>query len=368
METPGEYNVNLNAPEKKNSSVWKWLGRLFRLCLAAAVIAATGAVTYYWITNPPVTQRRPKGPEAILVEVTPITVGQMQVKVKAMGTVLPNTEIQLAARVSGQLIKKDAHFSSGEFLSAGQTILQVDPQDFELAVRQQEGNLIRAQSDLQLEMGQQSVAQREYELLQDSLPEENTALLLREPQLAAKKAAVEVAKVALEKARLDLERTTIKAPFNCVVLERKVDLGSYISAGTPLATLVCTDEFYVEVSVPADELKWINFPNDTSDEKSHAKIYNPSAWGDAVFRVGEVRKFMPSLEAKGRMVRVRITVANPLGVGKAEVPPLLLDSFVRAEIEGKICGECRTDSKDSGKRRFQYMDNASGQYVGYPGY
>jgi len=368
METPGEYKINTAAPEKKTSFVWKWLGRLFRLCLAAAVIAATGVVVYYWITNPPVTQRRPKGPEAILVEVTPITVGQMQVKVKAMGTVLPNTEIQLAARVSGQLIKKDAHFSSGEFLSAGQTILQVDPQDFELAVRQQEGNLIRAQSDLQLEMGQQSVAQREYELLQDSLPEENTALLLREPQLAAKKAAVEVAKVALEKARLDLERTTIKAPFNCVVLERKVDLGSYISAGTPLATLVCTDEFYVEVSVPADELKWINFPNDTSDEKSHAKIYNPSAWGDAVFRVGEVRKFMPSLEAKGRMVRVRITVANPLGVGKAEVPPLLLDSFVRAEIEGKICGECRTDSKDSGKRRFQYMDNASGQYVGYPGY
>ena len=45
----------------------------------------------------------------------------MQVKVKAMGTVLPNTEIQLAARVSGQLIKKDAHFSSGEFLSAGQS-------------------------------------------------------------------------------------------------------------------------------------------------------------------------------------------------------------------------------------------------------
>ena len=334
METPEEYHVN-PTPTPKPSFFWKWLGRLFRFCIAVLVIAATGAVAYYWVSNPPVTQRRPKGPEAVLVEVLPIKVARRQITVQAMGTVVPDAQIQLAARVSGQVVKKGVNFSTGKFFSAGETVLQIDPKDYELAVKQQAGNLVKAQSDVQLEMGQQSVAQREYELLQDSVQGENTALLLRQPQLASKEAAVEIAQVALEKAQLDLERTTIKAPFNCVVLERKVDLGSYITPGTPLATLVGTDEFYVEVSVPTDELKWIAFPDDASGEGSSARIYNSAAWGETVYREGVVDKRMPSLEAKGRMARVRISVSDPLGTADEEMPQLLLDSFVRIAIDGK---------------------------------
>jgi RND family efflux transporter MFP subunit len=333
METPEENNVN-PTPKPKPSFLWRWLGRLFRLCIAVAVIAGTGAVAYHWISNPPVTQRRPKGPEAVLVEVVPLNVDRLQVKVQAMGTVVPDTQIQLAARVSGQVVDKGENFSSGLFLAAGEMGLQIDPEDFELAVRQQEANLVKAQSDVQLEMGQQSVAKREYELLQDSMPGENTSLLLREPQLAAKEAAVEIAKATLEKAQLDLERTTIKAPFNCVVLERKVDLGSYITPGTALATLVGTDEFYVEVSVPLDELKWIDFSGQEAGNQTAVKIYNPSAWGGDVYREGVVDNLMPALEAKGRMARVRISVANPLGIAEADMPALLLDSFVRVEIDG----------------------------------
>ena len=334
METPVE-NVSDQKSEKKQSSLWKWLGRLLRLCIVVTVIAASVMIAYHWISNPPVTQRRPKKPEALLVDVMPLNVDRRQVTVSVMGTVVPDAEIQLAARVNGLLVEKDEKFSIGKFLEKGQAVLQIDPKDYELAVRQQEGNLIRAESEVQLEMGQQLVAQREYELLLDSMPEEDTSLLLRKPQLAAKEAAVEIAQVALEKAKLDLERTTINAPFNCVVLERKVDLGSYITPGTPLATLVGTDEFYVEVSVPTDELQWIVFPEDENEVKPRARIYNAAAWGETVYREGVVDELLPSLEARGRMARVRIVVENPLGIGEMKEPSLLLDSFVRAEIDGK---------------------------------
>lgn len=334
MEMPEANSAELKS-EQNPSFLWRWLGRLLRLCIAVALIAGSATVGYFWVTNPPVMQRRPHGPVAALVEVQPIIVERLQVKVSAMGTVVPDTKIQLAARVAGLLVKKDNNFSTGKFFDAGQTILQIDPKDYELAVKQQESNLVKAQSDVQLEMGQQSVAQKEYELLQESMGDENTALLLREPQLATKKAAVEIAETTLEKARLDLERTTIKAPFNCVVLERNVNLGSYITPGMSLATLVGTDKFYVEVSVPIDELKWIEFPGDGAEIESYARIYNPSAWGEENFRSGVVDKLLPSLESKGRMARVRISVLNPLALAEEETPPLLLDSFVRAEIDGK---------------------------------
>ena len=333
METPTEYTEN-KVRGKRPSAVWKWLGRLFRLCIAIVVIGGSATISYLWVTNPPVTQRRPRGPEAVLVEVMPIEVSRQQITVRAMGTVLPATQIQLAARVNGQIVETDSNFIPGGRFARGQKIMQIDPKDYELVIKQQTGNLVKAQSEVRQEMGQQSVAQREYELLLDTVVEEDTDLVLRQPQLATKEAAVEIAQATLDKAQLDLERTSITAPFNAVVHERKVELGSYVTPGSSLATLVGTDEFWIEVSIPVDELKWIDFPDSENDTGSPVRVFNPAAWGEGVYRSGHVKQLLPALESKGRMARVLVTVAKPLDQEEGAEPSLLLDSFVRVEIEG----------------------------------
>ncbi len=333
MDTPRQDTTH--ADERKQRPVaWRWLSRLFRLCIALIVIGASVAISYYWMLTPPITERRPRGPEAVLVETTPVTKKTLQIEVRAMGTVTPATHMQLAARVSGQIIEIDPDFLPGGRVEAGRKLVQIDPKDYELAVWQQEGNLTRAESDVRLEMGQQSVAHHEYTLLQDVLPNTDIELLLRKPQLAAKEAAVEITRATLEKAQLDLERTTIKAPFNAFVLTRNVDLGSYVSPGTSLATLVGSDEFWVETSVPVDELQWITLPDETQKEGSPARIYHSTAWGAGVYRTGRVIKLLPDLEPRGRMARILVAVEQPLNFSDADVPPLLLDSFVRVAIEG----------------------------------
>ena len=286
------------------------------------------------IRDSPTTQRRPKGPEAVLVETTPVEMETRQIVIRAMGRVVPANQIQLAARVSGQITGTHAHFVPGGRFAAGQKILQIDPADYELIVRQQTGNLTRMESDVRLEMGQQTVAKQEYELLLEEVDEADADLLLRQPQLAAKRASVEVARATLEKARLDLDRTEIKAPFNSVVQNRNVELGSYVSPGASLATLVGTDEFWLEAAVPLDELKWIDFPDESDAAGSRARVYNESAWGGHVHREGRVIKLLPGLESKGRMAQVLIAVADPLGDNETGQPPLLLDSYVRVEIDG----------------------------------
>lgn len=347
----------------KVSSAWKWAGRLFRLCLLVAIVGVSSGLSYYWMANPPTTQRRPPKPESVLVEVSPVEIGAQQVIVTGMGEVIPAREIQIAAQVSGKVIEVNRHFEPGGQFRKGDTLLKIERKDYELAVQQQTGNLTKVQSDVRLEMGQQAVAKREYEILGETADEEDEELLLRQPQLAAKEAAVSVAEATLEKARIDLERTEIIAPFNALIQTRLVDLGSYVGPGAQLAKLVGTDEFWVEVSVPVDELAWIDIPSGDTKTGAPARVYNIAAWGAEIFREGRVTRLLAEVEPQGRMARVLVTVQDPLDLNATPENrrPLLLGSFVRIEVNGKNVPEVakipRTALRDGARVWVMTNDN-----------
>ncbi len=329
-ELPVPETAGTSPKAPRFQTLLRWLGRLFRLALLVTILGVSGAISWHWMSNPPTTERRPPGAHATLVEVTPVEPAPARVTVRAMGTVVPAREIQMAARVAGQVREVSPEFVPGGHFKTGDRILVVEKKDYELAVAQQEGNLVRAEAEATLEGGQQAVSRREYELLGGDVTEEERNLLLRRPQRASKEAAVAVARAALEKARVDLERATVTAPFNAMVLERRTDLGAYVSPGTPLASLVGTDEYWVEVSVPAGELSRISIPG------SPVRVYHEAAWGEDAFREGTVVRLLPGLEPQGRMARLLAAVPDPLGLLSEETRerPLLLDAFVRVEIEG----------------------------------
>jgi RND family efflux transporter MFP subunit len=308
-----------------------WLGRVLRLTLAAAILTGSAGLAYYWLANRPKTERRAPEPQATLVEAIPVRPSSERVTIQSMGTVIPAQIIQLPARVSGQVVSVDPRWVPGGRFAANDQILQIEREDYELAVAQQEGNLVMKESDVRLELGQQSVARREYELLSEIASEEDEELLLRQPQLDAKQAAVDVARALLERNRLDLRRTDVTAPFNAVVQTRNVDLGSYVNNGSPLATLIGTDEYWVEVSVPVDELSWIDVPG------AQARIYDQAAWGPDSFRIGTVQQLLTDLEPDGRMARLIVSVKDPLELHAKPGPahPLLLQSYVQVALEGR---------------------------------
>ncbi len=325
------------AADSPKSAFLRWLGRLVRLVLMVGALAAGAGAAFYWVAHRPQARRMPPPVEARLVEVRPVRREARGVTVRTMGTVVPARSIELASEVGGRIVEVSADFVPGGRFQAGEQILQIDRRDFELTVAQRNSDLLKAQSSLNLEMGQQSVAQREYELLGEEVQEEDRELLLRKPQLESARAAVSAAQAALDRAELDLERTTVKAPFNATVRARHVDLGSQINRGTPLASLAGTDEYWVEASVPLDELRWIDIPGYNADQGSSARVYHTSAWGEDVFRTGRVRGLLTALEPQGRMARLLIAVRDPLDLGSAshDPRPLILDSYVRAAVEGR---------------------------------
>lgn len=323
--------------ELSGSSARGWLVKAVSAALVLIIFTIAGAVSYYWLTHRPMAQRRPPAPQAALVEVIPIQAETARVVVSSMGTVIPARKVQIAARVGGQIVSVSPQFIPGGRFRRNEQILRIEERDYELAVDQIKATLAEAEAGLKLEMGQQSVAQREYELLGETADDADEELLLRQPQLETRKAAVAAAEALLEKAQLDLERTTVVAPFNAVVQSRNVDVGAYIAPGTPLATLIGTDEYWVEASIPVDDLKWIGIPGVNETPASAVRIYHEPAWPSGVYRAGTVTRLMTELEPAGRMARLLVTVEDPLDLTADKESPhaLILGSFVRVEIEGK---------------------------------
>ncbi|MFQ5587782.1 MAG: efflux RND transporter periplasmic adaptor subunit, partial [Nitrospiria bacterium] len=214
-----------NIPLDQHSPPKKGAGRYLLSTLLVFTILTAGAFfAFSLVKSGPKAKRAPAVRRARLVEVTPVRFSNHRVIVEGMGTVKPAREINLYARVSGEIQWVSPSFVPGGLLTAGEKMLQIDAADYSLAVRERMAALNQANSNLKIELGQQSVALREFELLGESVRAEDRDLVLRLPQLESVRADVEKAKSQLKKAKLDLERTKITAPFNTVINTREADL------------------------------------------------------------------------------------------------------------------------------------------------
>ena len=253
-----------------------------------------------------------------------------------MGSIIPAREITLKSQVSGDIVKINPRFTEGGHLKKGEELLKIDDQDYRLAVAEQHSQVVSAEYALKLELGRQDVAQREWELLGggDSSKAPDSSLALRKPHLEKAQADVASARAAMKRAELDLARTTVRAPFNCIVRTKKVDMGSHVSTQDQFAELIGTDEYRVRASVPIDRLKWISIPRAGDDHGSKVRIIYGN--GTGYERRGTVVKLLADLEEEGRMARIMIAVKDPLDLKSPEsnLPPLLIGEYVRVAIEG----------------------------------
>ncbi|NCC21898.1 MAG: efflux RND transporter periplasmic adaptor subunit [Alphaproteobacteria bacterium] len=306
--------------------------------LLPILVLATGIGAGLWFfSNPEEAQKRPR-PEAraLLVETGRATTGAFSAKVEAMGQVIPSLSATLKPQVSGEIVEAAPEFLPGGFFQTGETILRIDPADYELAVKRQEAILRQAKADLDLEMGRQSVAQEELGILERSTGRkpENTALALRGPQLAQAQAELDKAQADLERARLDLERARVTAPFNALVTSRAATLGDRVSAGQSVATLARTDEYWVEISVPVHDLRWLDIPLQAPDAGSPATVILDGGRGE---RRGHLFRLTGSLDEGSRMATLLVSVPDPLlrGESAARDPRLILGDYVKVVLEGR---------------------------------
>lgn len=293
----------------------------------------------------PNTAKKKKAPQSsgLLVRTTSIAPGDYITKVEAMGQVEASQQIELKARVSGAVVEVAEGYIPGGYFKEGEPMLYVDREDYELALETERANYRQAKAELDLEMGRQDIARDELEILSKVLgkPLEESDLALRKPQLAQTKAALQIAKARLDAARLNMERTVIRAPFNSLITERITTLGDTVSPQDTLATLVSTDMYWVSLSVPINKLAWLSSAGQVADqEASRATIYLQQGTANNATREGYLLRIVGTLDTRSRLANVLVAVPDPL-LMEGEKPqrpaqPLIVGDFVKVVIEGNM--------------------------------
>ena len=320
--------------EKRHPKIWL----ILKIMLPVVVLGLGAIVLVVMIETAPTAGRQPPPRTARLVEVTTLSRTNAPAVIQAMGLVHPAREVTLQPQVSGQVIAISEQLIPGGIKNAGEVLVVIDPADFEIAVRVAESDLASAQSDYALEMGQQAVARNEYAWMgDDTISPEERALILREPQLARAKARMESAQAALDRARLNLERSTVTTPFNAVIRSRYVDVGSHVTPSTPLVTLTDADAYWITAPVPVSQLAWISIPERPGEEGSLVTV----RLNHTAEKKGRVLRRLTNLEEGGRMAQLLIEVEDPLNRREENAgrSPLLIGDFVRVEIAGRTLSD-----------------------------
>lgn len=316
------------------------------IILVVAVIAAFGLYS----TSPKTKKKVPERPIP-LVETVAVSPGKEKVFIEAFGTVIPAQRITLQSEVEGRIIDQNPELIPGGLIKQDDMVIQVNPADYELRIKEYTAELEEAMFELELEQGRQVIASQEWKLLEGDIKtsESGKSLALREPHLRLVKAKVEKARSRLAAAELAKERTTIRAPYNALVLEEFIDKGQLVSRQTPLATLVGTDQFWVQVSMPVSVLPRITFPGAVGQQDSEVHVIFEPVSGKEFVRSGHVLRLMGDLDPEGRMARILIVIDDPLnlhadsqlqhgnkGQNKAGVKRevrILLGSYVKVKID-----------------------------------
>lgn len=279
---------------------------------------------------------------AILVDVVTAEKGTFAPTIVATGTVQPVEDVILSPLVPGQIIRRDAAFTPGGFVEKGEILLQIDPSDYQNTLELRKSELLQSETTLATEMGRQQIAEQDLQLINNDslfgdnpLSDNETQLVLRKPQLNAVKATIEAARASKNQAQLNLERTTIRAPFDAHILSQNVTVGSQVAQGDNLGRIVGTDSYWVTATVPISRLQWLKFPESNSEKGSIVHIENSSAWPKGAHREGYLDRQIGALDAQTRLARVLVRVEDPLATseGMEGAPKLMIGTFVEVNIE-----------------------------------
>jgi RND family efflux transporter MFP subunit len=237
--------------------------------------------------------------------------------------------------VGGKVVYVSPSLVNGGKFGKGDTLLGIDPVDYELAVTLAEAKVKNSESLLRLAEEEAAAAQEEWRLLHadDSQSEEKPPpLVAKEPQLAAATAGLKADKADLDRALLNLERTRLRAPFAGRVSQEDVGIGQYVSPGQPLASLYSTEAAEIVVPLEDEDAFWFHIPGFTPGESDGANAtVRTRIAGRAATWPGKVVRTEGTLDERTRMINVIVRVEEPY----AKKPPLAVGLFVTVDIEGR---------------------------------
>ena len=233
-------------------------------------------------------------PAAVPVVVAAARREQLPEHVEAIGTVVADQQVLVAAEVAGRV--SAIHFSSGQVVKAGAALVQLNdaPMRRELDRHRAAADLAGSSLERAKRLQGQILSRAEFEQHQATHAERRAQVAQVEEEIAQRR---------------------VRAPFDGVLGVRRINLGQYVEAGTPIVTLTDPSRLHVDFSVPERYLAVLTTGLDVSLSLDGGAGAGAGA-GAGISGKGTVTAIDPRVDDVDRMVKVRATLdsAAPAGL------------------------------------------------------
>ena len=310
--------------------------RLLKVLSPLLVIGVAGFVAMTIVRNRPEVEMQAPVIAPPGVRATVVTLETVRISIAGQGTVRPRTETKLVPEIAGRVTWVAPSFVTGGFFEEGDVLLRLDRFDYEQAIVSARSQLAQARLRLAQEEAEAEVAQREWDALGRGDPRE---LTLRKPQLEDARASVDAADANVERAARDLERADVIAPYAGRVRTKNVDVGQFVTVGTPIASVYSVDVAEVVLALPDEELAYLDLSlayRGAANVRSPRVVLRTTFAGARYEWGGRVVRTESEIDPVSRMVQVIAEVQDPYAAGPdPRRPPLAVGMYVEAEIEGR---------------------------------
>ena len=307
---------------------------MMRVVIPAGILVGCVLFASWLVLNP--SQLDEASPEIIPVAVRVMEVDSdsTQLFVESQGKVQAARTVNLSTPVAGAVSWISPRLEAGGYVNEGEALLRIESSDYEIA-------LSRSEASLQQAIAEEAHARSEYERLREL----GVRRLASESQIqnAERLANVTAARIneietQLRQARIELERTELKAPFDAIVRSRELELGQYANRAQNVAVLFGASEVEVRLPLAIRQLGYLDVPLDFRGELDRevapAVRLEGMYGGERHVWYGRMVRTEATIDPDSNTVQAIVRVTQP-SEGVKNAIPLPIGLFVEAAISGR---------------------------------
>jgi membrane fusion protein, multidrug efflux system len=193
---------------------------------------------------------KPTGPQAVPVAIAPVTLGNIDVYLDALGTVTPVYTVTVVSRVAGEIT--EVRFTEGQIVKKNELLAVIDPRPYVAALLQAQGQLARDEASLKNARIDLVRYQNSYK--EHAIPEQE--LVTQQATVDADEGTVKLDQGNLAAAQVNVDYTKIVSPIDGRVGLRNIDPGNVVPANgtTGLCVITQLQPITVIFTIAEDEI------------------------------------------------------------------------------------------------------------------
>ncbi len=238
---------------------------------------------------------------------------------------------QVTSLVGG--IVKAIHYKGTSVVNAGDVLVNIDDTDARLVLARAKADLSKAQADLDRT---KLISDRRQALTKSGSVSAEEVSNAKNAFKAAQ-AVFDIAKISLEQAQVDFDRTTVLSPIDGVIAKRQVQLGQRVQSGMALMSVVPMQTMHVNANFKEVQLRKVRIGQLvklTADFYGSSVIYHGKVVGIAG-GTGSAFAIIPAQNATGNWIKVvqRLPVRIELDSEELKNHPLQVGLSMQVDID-----------------------------------